>query len=86
MAAIIVAGVYFKRGVQGRWRAAVDDLGEQYDPKYTNTDITYSLSSRTDTVVYTEGDGSTNPIYTFRRDNTNQTETTTGFRRIGAAP
>ena len=28
---------YLKRGVQGRWRDAVDSLGDQYDPQIANT-------------------------------------------------
>jgi len=51
---MIVIGVfiatsdYVKRGIQGRWKAAVDDLGDQYDPRTADTDITYTLVSNAD--------------------------------------
>lgn len=86
IAACLAAGVYFKRGIQGRWRTAVDEVGEQYDPRYTNTDITYSTEAQTYTNIYTRIDSSTNEVWTFRRDDTAQTESKTGTKRIGAAP
>ena len=86
IAACLVAGVYFKRGVQGRWRTAVDEMGEQYDPRYTNTDITYSSEARTNTLIYTIQDVATNEIWTFREDDYSQTDSKTGVRRVGAAP
>ena len=39
---------YVKRGIQGRWKAAVDDVGDQYDPRTAVTDITSSLISSAD--------------------------------------
>ena len=47
---IIILGVfiamkdYIKRGVQGRWKSATDDFGDQYDPQYVNSNINYSTS------------------------------------------
>ena len=31
VAALIVMQVYLKRGIQGRWKQSIDDMGEQYD-------------------------------------------------------
>ena len=50
--AIIVAGLiamqaYIKRGVQGRLRQASDDIGEQYSPGQTTSNIFTSSSVNT---------------------------------------
>ena len=44
----VATGNYVKRGIQGRWKAAVDDLGDQYDPRTAEIDITSSLISTSD--------------------------------------
>ncbi len=42
---IIILGVmiamkdYVKRGIQGRWKSATDDFGDQYDPQSVNSNI-----------------------------------------------
>ena len=80
--AFIAVGVYFKRGVQGRWKAATDDLGDQYDPRYTNTGVSHYLSSRTETVLEaTERDGG---FWTIRTDTTNTYEKKEGSITIGS--
>jgi hypothetical protein len=79
--AMITAGVYFKRGMQGRWKASVDDLGDQYDPRVTNTDITHHLLANTETRITTV-DVSTG-YWTMRDDLSNAIETKTGQSRIG---
>ena len=79
----IATGSYFKRGLQGRWKTAVDELGDQYDPRLTNTDMNHTLSAFTEvriTTVDTAGG-----FYTMREDQQNATESSTGFSRIGAA-
>jgi hypothetical protein len=71
---------YFKRGVQGRWKAAVDDLGEQYDPSVTNSSVRHRLEANTITTVYTVPgsiDGQ-NGVWTMRTDQTNSVERKTG--------
>jgi len=73
---------YLKRGMQGRWRDAVDTLGDQYDPRYANTSILHTLDSTTQTdIIALEGvDG----YYTHRTDVTSSTETKTGSTTVGA--
>ena len=41
--ALIAMQVYIKRGIQGRWKQASDDIGEQFSPGYTVG--TYSSNS-----------------------------------------
>jgi hypothetical protein len=82
--AFIATGTYFKRGVQGRWRAAVDELGDQYDPGDVDTNILHRLSSLTFTQVQAiqESDG----IRTKRSDQSNTIETKSGLTRVLPAP
>lgn len=42
---------YMKRGIQGRWKVHVDEMGDQYDPRTADTDIRHTLSSNTNTVI-----------------------------------
>ena len=72
---------YFKRGLQGRWKTAVDDLGDQYDPIIANTRVRHLIDSTTRTIINTV------PVaggqqQTTRVDITNSTETKTGFISI----
>ncbi len=84
--AILVVGTYFKRGLQGRWKAAVDDLGDQYDPMLTDTDITHTLVSNTQTAISTVPADNKGGIWTMREDRTNAVESKTGTSIVGAAP
>ena len=52
--ALLSIQVYVKRGVQGRLRAAADDIGEQFSPGNTNYLMTVTSSSHTNE-VYTTG-------------------------------
>lgn len=73
---------YLKRGVQGRWRDAVDSLGDQYDPQTADTAIQYTLSSSTNTTILalnTEGG-----YWTKRTDESSSTDRKTGTTTIGA--
>ncbi|MCK5580878.1 MAG: hypothetical protein KAJ18_06355 [Candidatus Omnitrophica bacterium] len=81
MGALISVGAYFKRGVQGRWKTAVDGLGDQYDPSVTNMDILETLSSNTETRLTTFQDVS--GIWTIRSDNAVSQASTTGTTRVG---
>jgi Flp pilus assembly pilin Flp len=88
---IIIAGalltmqVYIKRGLSGSWRRSIDDVGEQYEPKKTVSDTTYSLSSNTISNIVLEGNleacesGGCN---TNRLDYTNSIETKIGTENI----
>ena len=82
----VATGNYFKRGVQGRWKAAVDDLGEQYDPREANAKIVQILESNTTTVVTTVPGSifGQNGIWTMRTDETNTVETKTGRSTVGS--
>ena len=54
---IIILGVmiamkdYVKRGIQGRWKSATDDFGEQYDPQAVNSNIVYATQVNSDSIV-----------------------------------
>src|SRR5947207_7819712 len=76
----VAMGNYFKRGVQGRWKSAIDDLGEQYDPRVTNSSIRQVLEANTVTIVDTIPSqfAGQNGIWTMRTDKTNSIETKTG--------
>ncbi len=71
MAALAAMQVYMKRGLQGRWKDSVDQLGDQYDPSMSGS-ITHKSTSQTSTVIDTNSSGST------RTDTDNSTETTKG--------
>lgn len=43
--ALLSMAVYGKRAFQGRYREAADELGGQYDPAYTKSDITITSTS-----------------------------------------
>ncbi len=80
VAALIVMGLYLKRGLQGRWRASVDDLGEQYDPAGGNGTITYFLNSSVETrIIAIPVEGG---VWTTRMDDTNMIETRSGTTRV----
>src|SRR5208283_2259260 len=54
---VIILGVlvamkdYIKRGIQGRWKSATDDFGDQYSPNSVNSDILYSTQVNGNTYV-----------------------------------
>lgn len=77
---------YVKRGLQGRWKAQVDELGDQYDPRTAVTSIRETLSSSTNTAIIVmnsevEGEGG---YWTKRTDQTVSVETRTGSTSVGA--
>ena len=78
----IGVGVYFKRGVQGRWKQAIDGVGDQYDPQRTNSDVVESTQGRSQSMVtaYPVAGG----VWTMREDSSNMVETKTGASRVGA--
>jgi len=82
MGALLGMGNYIKRGFQGRWKAAVDDLGEQYDPAYMNTRIVESISSTTHTDITTNPAGPRH-VWTMRTDTVDGTETRFGQMTVG---
>ena len=82
LGAFVAAGNYIKRGLQGRWKATVDDLGDQYDPRVASTDLRHTIISNNETriIVLNAQKG----FYTSRIDITNSTESKSGSRTIGA--
>jgi len=79
--AVLLISIYFKRSIQGRWRAAVDELGEQYDPRFTDSNVTYRVMSNSVVEIATviDGDG----YWTMRQDQTNAMDTREGKSIIG---
>lgn len=82
MGAFLATGDYVKRGIQGRWRSAVDDLGDQYDPRFANSSINYSTNAYSDTQISTVNANS--GFWTTRKDISNSTETKKGYMSVGA--
>jgi hypothetical protein len=85
MGAMLVGGVYVKRGIQGRWKASVDEVGDQYDPAYMNTQTTHFLVSNTETRLWTVPAGG-NSFWTMREDISNTQDTQSGYIRVGTRP
>jgi len=92
---IIIIGVliamknYIKRGIQGRWKSATDDFGEQYDPTSVNSNILYATQANDQSIIYiTNGtDNSSGQTisgqWTNRVDYSNSVETKTGSTQVG---
>jgi uncharacterized protein (UPF0333 family) len=75
IAALLTMQMYMKRGVQGRWKSAADELGEQYDPNSTTINLVfnYDTTSSSEVVVRNEGNW-----VTRRFDTTTSSEKKTG--------
>ena len=86
IAAVIGMQIYVKRGIQGRLRAAADDLGQQYAPKNTDSTMTLNVKSDTFTEVNTkEIEPTTGKKYYESTTNTtiNETQTQSGSETAG---
>ena len=93
---IIILGVmiamkdYIKRGIQGRWKSATDDFGEQYDPQAVNSNIVYATQVNSDSIVNVENgtfnsaSGQQQGQWTGRVDTSNAVETKTGSTQVGS--
>jgi len=93
--ALIAMQVYLKRGIQGRLRANIDSIGEQYDPEKTTSEFnlfhdsdvtTTSESSEEMYVDPTSWSGQyQNRVITMVHTQTNYDNTVkTGFEYVGA--
>jgi Flp pilus assembly pilin Flp len=82
LGAFLAIGTYFKRGVQGRWKMSVDELGDQYDPRYAITNIQHTLVSEAVTSVMAMNQPT--GWWTKRIDMSNAIDTKTGSTTIGA--
>ncbi len=88
---IIILGVviamkdYIKRGIQGRWKSATDDFGDQYDPQAVNSSIMYATQVNSQSIVGVESDTVNGVVgqWTNRVDTSNSLETKTGSTQIG---
>ena len=82
LGALLSAQVYFKRSIQGRWKASVDELGEElYDPRFTDSNITYKtlVNAKVDITTVDDGSG----YWTMRSDQTNSINIRSGQSLIG---
>ena len=85
IAAFLTMQNYVKRGFQGRWKTTVDDLGEQYDPRTANSQVTHTISSVSNTVlnlIDARVDG-LNGFFTLRTDQSSSEETRSGLIEVG---
>lgn len=73
---------YMKRGIQGRWKTTVDELGDQYDPRTADTEIRHTLNSNTNTQIITMN--TVTGYWTRRTDQTTSTERKSGTSTMGA--
>lgn len=73
---------YAKRGIQGRWKQTVDQIGDQYDPRVADTSIRQTFTVNTDTSIVTVN--TVGGFWTTRRDMTNSVETKSGSTQVGA--
>ncbi len=81
LGAFVAMSGYIKRGIQGRWRAAVDDLGDQYDPLVANSTINYTTTGSTDTRISLIN--RINGYVTLRTDVSESEERKTGSITVG---
>lgn len=82
VAALLAMQVYIKRAVQGKLRSAADDIGRQYDPKNTISDIIISQNSDVTTTIESEevdGELKTTTTVTIN----SETEERRGFETVG---
>ncbi len=82
MGALLAISNYFKRGLQGRWKAALDDMGDQYDPRTADSAVRHTLVQNTNTSISTMSD--TGGYWTMRVDNSFSTERKQGTVSAGA--
>lgn len=75
IAALIATGNYIKRSIQGRWKSAVDDFGDQYDPRTASGQTRYEMLTASNSIVNILPD--TGVLTTQRTDTTNTKETVT---------
>lgn len=73
----VAIGNYVKRGLQGRWKSAVDELGDQYDPRVANSMIIHTLTQNTNTAIMTMN--SATGFWTKRTDETVSSDRKAGY-------
>ncbi len=81
LGALLAMQTYIKRGLQGRMKSSVDELGDQYDPRVANTSILHTLVQITNTsIVALNKDGG---YWTKRTDSTASTDKKEGYMSLG---
>ena len=83
MGVFLAMSSYVKRGFQGRWRATMDEFGDQYDPNAMITDILYTLDQNVETRIMAEK--VPGGVITNRVDIINSVERKVGPSKVGAA-
>jgi len=81
--ALLAISTYVKRGIQGRWKAAVDEVGEQYDPAYMNTRVAHIVTATSDSDIWIESAGARH-VWTHREDEITGSESQFGHMRVGS--
>ena len=81
MAVFLGMNSYIKRGIQGRWKSAIDDFGDQYDPKQTNSSAVYSTFTNANTVISTQN--AVGGYYTLREDHSHTIELHNSYSQVG---
>lgn len=82
---LFAIGNYLKRGLQGRLKESVDGLADQYDPRYTTSNILQQVTANTMTTIYAVPIDPADPDskkYTQRIDVSNMIETKTGATKV----
>lgn len=82
LGALLAIQYYFKRGLQGRWKAAMDEMGDQYDPRTADSAVRHTLTQNTTTAIMTMNDAG--GFWTLRTDEAVMTERKQGTVEVGA--
>lgn len=82
--ALLAMQIYFKRGVQGRLRENVEDIGKQYDPDTAVSNYTMSASSNSTTEITSAEAEEDGKIKTTTKTDTDSESTMSGSETIGA--
>ncbi|MBF0523302.1 MAG: hypothetical protein HQL24_09645 [Candidatus Omnitrophica bacterium] len=82
--ALLSIQVYFKRGIQGRWKDAVDGLGDQYDPRFAKTDInqTVDANSTSSLMIIPTSNEEDAKMHSYRIDTSSALEKRTGSTTV----
>lgn len=76
----VAMGTYVKRAFQGRWKSVVDDMGDQYDPRFSSTETRSTISVNSETRIFVTDAG--DEFHTERQDISNSFEEKSGFTTV----
>lgn len=79
--ALLATQVYIKRGVQGRFKQASDDIGDQFSPQASTYDYTTTSTSRSG--EHTTPGTQDESVRTKTITDAKQTQTRTGTEYVG---